>query len=92
MELVEHAADKESIELIEKVLFQFNKIYHWHKLRTRKIGPELFLDVHILVEPELTVLDSHKITEEIEQAIQAKLARPVNVLIHVEPHIDEMHR
>lgn len=91
MELVEHAADKESIKIIEEVLDQFKNIYHWHKLRTRQIGPELFLDVHILVEPSLSVLESHKITEKIEAAIQAKLSRPVNILVHVEPHIDEMH-
>lgn len=91
MELVEHSADSESIHIIEEVLNQYQDIEHWHELRTRKIGPELFLDVHILVEPTLSVLESHKITEKIERAIQANLSRPVNILVHVEPHIDEMH-
>ncbi|MBN1352338.1 cation transporter [candidate division KSB1 bacterium] len=91
MELIEHAADEASIEKIERVLSDFKEIYHWHKLRTRRIGSELYLDVHILVEPTISVLESHRLTEQIEMAIEERCMRPVNVLIHVEPHIDEMH-
>lgn len=90
-ELLEHSADQESIEKIRSILDQLDEVYHWHKLRTRKIGSELFLDVHILVEPTISVLESHRITERIEKAIRQECTRPVNVLVHVEPHIDEMH-
>jgi len=92
IELSEHSADKESIQFIEKVLSEEKKVFHWHDLRTRKLGAELFVDVHILVDPELSVLESHKISMKIEEEIKKRLSRPVNTLIHIEPHIEEMHR
>jgi len=92
IELSEHSADRESIQVIEKVLSKEKDVFHWHDLRTRKLGAELFIDVHILVEPGLSVLESHKISMNIEEKIKKRLSRPVNTLIHIEPHIEEMHR
>lgn len=84
-ELSEHAIDRESIRIIEQTLNNHQEINLWHKLRTRKIGAELFVDVHIHVNPDLSVFASHKLTKEIEELIQEKLPLPVNILIHVEP-------
>lgn len=88
-ELSEHAIDGEMVETIESVLTENKDICHWHKLRTRKIGSEIFVDVHIHVHPELTVRDSHTLTWDIEDAIEQKLSLPVTTLIHVEPCKDE---
>jgi len=92
IELSEHSADKESIQAIEDVLSEEKGVFHWHALRTRKLGAELFVDVHILVEPDLTVLESHKISVKLEKKIRKRLSRPVNTLIHVEPDSEEVHK
>lgn len=92
VELSEHSADRESIQVIENVLSEEKEVFHWHALRTRKMGAELFIDVHILVDPELSVLESHKISMKLEEKIKKRLSRPVNTLIHIEPHTKEMHR
>jgi cation diffusion facilitator family transporter len=84
-ELSEHAIDRESIRIIEQTLNNHQEVNLWHKLRTRKIGAELFVDVHIHVDPDLSVFASHKLTKEIEKSIQENLPLPVNILIHVEP-------
>lgn len=91
IELSEHSADKESIQVIENVLSEEKEVFQWHALRTRKMGAELFVDVHILVDSDLSVLKSHKITTKIEEEIKKRLSRPVNTLIHIEPHIEKMH-
>ena len=85
IELTEHSADKKSIQTIEKILSHAQDISGWHALRTRSLGGELFLDCHIIVDPELTVLESHKIIEKIEEQIQSELSKPVNILIHIDP-------
>ena len=84
-ELSEHAIDRESIKIIEQTINNHQEVMLWHKLRTRKIGAELFIDVHIHVDPNLSVYESHKFTKEIEHEIQSKLSLPINILIHVEP-------
>lgn len=84
-ELTEHAADRESIQKLGKVLSEENQISSWHVLRTRKLGGELFADVHILVDPQLSVYESHEISVRIEERIKKELSKPVNILIHIEP-------
>ena len=88
-ELSEHAIDRESIKIIEQTLNNHQEVNLWHKLRTRKIGAELFVDVHIHVDPDLSVYESHKLTKEIEKSIQDQLPLPVNILIHVEPGLPQ---
>lgn len=85
IELTEHSADKKSILAIEKILSQSEDISGWHALRTRSLGGELFLDFHVIVDPSLTVHESHKIVEKIEEQIQSELSKPANILIHIDP-------
>lgn len=85
IELMEHAADSESLEIIEGVLNQEQRITGWHALRTRKVGGELFLDFHICMDPDLSVKESHKVSDEIEEMIQKRLSLPANILIHIDP-------
>jgi cation diffusion facilitator family transporter len=91
-ELSEHSADSESIEKIEVVLSKEKNISDWHALRTRKLGAELFVDVHVLVEPALSVQTSHDISMKIEEEIEKELSRPVNILVHVEPNVESMRK
>jgi cation diffusion facilitator family transporter len=86
IEITEHSADQESIEKIRKILSEEPEVLDWHALRTRKVGGELFVDLHLLVEPEISVRDSHVICEKVEERIEKELNRPVNVLIHIEPY------
>ncbi len=56
----------------------------YHKLRTRKSGSQRFVDVHVLVDPEMTVAASHAMADEIVATIQQALPR-VGVTVHIEP-------
>jgi len=86
VELMEHAVDSESLQIIKGVLDQEHRISGWHALRTRKIGGELFLDFHIIMDPNLTVKKSHAVSETIEEKIQKRLSVPANILIHIDPN------
>jgi len=92
LELSEHSADSESIQEIEKVLSNEMNVFGWHALRTRKLGGELIVDVHVLVDPKLTVKESHEISMKLELEIQERLSRPVNVLVHIEPDMEERRK
>ncbi len=57
----------------------------WHKLRTRYSGQAAFVDVHIQVDPGLSVADSHAIASRVEEAVRKALGGEVSVVVHVEP-------
>lgn len=89
IELTEHSADKRSIEKIHKILSAEHGVLDWHALRTRRVGGELFVDLHLLVDPEISVRESHLICERVEETIERLLKKPVNVLTHCEPYDKE---
>ena len=91
-EITESAVDPKTIEQIRGIIKSNQAIREWHKLRTRTIGREVFLDVHILVDPELNVSAAHEIAENLEVAIDSAISRPVNVTVHVEPDVPELRK
>ena len=91
VELTEHSADHESVEIIKGILAAETEICGWHALRTRKLGGELFVDLHVLVDAKLTVRESHDISLRIEDQIKVRLSKPVNVLVHIDPDTAEPH-
>jgi cation diffusion facilitator family transporter len=92
IELSEHSVDSESIQKIENVLSKETDISSWHALRTRKLGAELFIDVHVLVDPAWSVQKSHDISMKIEGKIKKELSKPSNILVHIEPDQEKMRK
>jgi cation diffusion facilitator family transporter len=91
-ELTERAVDAETIEQIQHIINSNSSIQHWHKLRTRTIGREVFLDLHILVEADLSIAAAHEIAESLETSLHEQIVRPVNITVHVEPDIPELRK
>jgi len=59
-------------------------VHGYHGLRTRKAGSDRFVELHLLVTPEMTVVDSHAITEFVTRDIQERLPE-CHVTVHIEP-------
>lgn len=59
-----------------------------HSIRTRSVGNEVFVDLSIFVDQELTVSAAHNASERISRFIEAEVEEVVEVLVHVEfePH------
>ena len=55
-----------------------------HRLRTRKSGAVRFVEFHMLVDPNMSVKDSHDLAEDLSASIERRFVH-TNVLVHVEP-------
>jgi cation diffusion facilitator family transporter len=91
-ELTESAADAETIDHITRIIAAESRVHHWHNLRTRTVGREVFLDLHILVDPQLTITAAHEIAETLETTLHHQLPRPVNITVHIEPDTAELRK
>jgi len=91
-ELSESAVDSDTIERIRDVINADSSIRQWHKLRTRTVGREVFLDLHILVDPDLNISAAHQISESLESALDEQITRPVNITVHIEPDTPELRK
>jgi len=89
-ELTEQAVDQATIDQIKDVIKANGQVRQYHRLRTRAVGREVFLDLHILVDPNISISAAHDISERLETALHNRLTRPVNILVHVEPDLPQM--
>jgi cation diffusion facilitator family transporter len=79
------AVDAKTNQQIKQIILSQPQIRNWHKLRTRTVGRELFMDFHILVDPMLSVTEAHNIAEALEDELHRQISQPVNIVIHIEP-------
>lgn len=56
-----------------------------HKVRTRGMPGSIYVDLHIQVAPHLTVVDAHRVTHWVIDAIKAGFPGVRDVLVHTEP-------
>lgn len=68
----------------ERILERRPVVHGFHQLRTRKSGHFRFVEFHLQVDPQMTVLDSHNITEELSDRIEKRFPH-TSVTIHMEP-------
>jgi len=59
-------------------------VFGYHNLRTRRSGPQSFVDVHLVMDKDMTVLDSHDVAMRISREIERELPG-CGVTTHVEP-------
>ncbi|HLF79200.1 MAG TPA: cation diffusion facilitator family transporter [Dehalococcoidia bacterium] len=75
----------DEIALIEQsIVAEGEQIEGFHRLRTRRSGQSRYVDLHLILNPELTVAEAHDITERIEARIHTRWPNAA-VTIHTEP-------
>ena len=68
-----------------------SEIVSFHKLRTRKVGNQRHVDLHLVMPESASVGEAHRLCDCLEQEIEAGLKR-TNVTIHVEPCDEQCDR
>lgn len=67
------------------------KVRRVHELRTRSSGVQKFIQMHVVMDPGLTLLEAHRICDDVESAIEADFPG-ADILIHEDPDgISELH-
>ena len=89
-ELSEASPGREIENQVQRIIAENKDIRGWHRLRMRRIGREIFMDIHILLDQNLSILKGHEITEDLEGKVDAGLGWPINLTIHIDPDTDEI--
>jgi cation diffusion facilitator family transporter len=84
LDLLDVKLPPEEEDFIRSIIIHQPVIYGFHQLKTRKAGHVRFVEFHINVDPQMTVLDSHGITKTLKQNIRKKFTDCV-ITIHIEP-------
>ncbi len=84
-ELMDHSPDHELVEQIRAVAGTIPGVGGVEKCFVRKMGYQFFVDMHVEVDPQMTVERSHRIGHEVKNKVRAQVPSVRDVLIHIEP-------
>ena len=87
--LLDGSLPQKDISKIEEILKKNDSIKGYKNLKARKAGHCKDIEMTIFFNPDLKILECHKICDEIEDEI-AKCYENVNVIIHAEPEVDNI--
>ena len=73
-------------EDIKDVVMSFEEVKDIHKIRSRSSINIINVDLHLVVDPELDVEESHNLVHDIEDAIKEKFNKNLQLIAHVEPY------
>ena len=85
-ELIDSGASEKTQDQILEITTSVNNVKGAHAIRTRKTGNAICVDLHVLVDANMSVKDSHVITEEIQNKLVEKIPEIIDVVIHIEPY------
>lgn len=85
LELMDTQLPADTLEKIRQAAAQ-PSVLHVEKVFTRKSGLNILVDVHLEVDDNMTVLESHRLGHRVEQQVMRVMPQVVQVLVHVEPH------
>lgn len=71
---------------IEETARQVDGARWIEKLQVRKMGPSLYVDLHLEVDPDLTVRNAHAVAHAVKDRIMSARPEVADVLVHIEPH------
>lgn len=56
-----------------------------HELKTRRNGVSFIIDAHIVVDPDISLVEAHDIATDVEEALRLRYGYQTQMSIHVEP-------
>lgn len=84
-DLSDHCIPESDERRIKEIICEHSSIYAgFHDLKTRRSGPEIFIEFHLVVPGDISVARSHDLTDHLESDLNTEYPR-ATITIHVEP-------
>lgn len=83
-ELVDTGLDQDQLEYIERLVGHIDGVRAVNGLRTRYMGQDALVDLHVLVDPRLSVSEGHQISDAISRRLIRDVFSVSEVLVHVD--------
>lgn len=84
-ELLEHSLPAKSENKILDIILSFPEVSSPHHLRTRRIGNNIAMEVHIRMDGNTSLSDAHSLASKIEQRLKDEFGEKTHIGIHMEP-------
>ncbi|WP_420391003.1 cation diffusion facilitator family transporter [Marinobacter sp.] len=90
-ELVDTGLSPEDTEALKHIASKTDGVRNVHELRSRRMGHDILLDVHLVVSPEISVSEGHQIGMQVVKAMRDSLDNILDINFHIDAENDEIH-
>lgn len=87
-ELIDTGLGAEELEAITGTILAVEGVRDAHGLRTRRMGGDVYLEAHLMVAPQLSVSEGHRIGEAVRARLKAEFPRLADFTVHVDAEDD----
>ncbi len=84
-ELVDAAVPKKQQQRMLTAIKNSEGVLDCHMLRARHIGGDIMVDVHVDVDPRISVSEGHHIAELVEFNINKEIPNAIDITVHIDP-------
>ncbi len=74
------------VDRIRDITLSFDEVKDIHDIRSRGSENAVYIDMHIMTEPHMSVEDSHILIHKIEDKIREEISSNIQVIAHIEPY------
>ncbi len=74
---------------IETVVNKIEGVKGCHNIRTRGSSSYTYLDLHVLVDGDMSTEKSHNIADKVEKKIKDEFSNVIDIVVHIEPVVDD---
>jgi len=89
--LMEASPGAEVLAEINRVVMGVPGVVGCHRCRARRVGSRIFADVHIYVDPKMSVARAHEVATRVEHDLKTRIADLTSVVVHIEPARGRAH-
>ncbi|AZT83575.1 cation transporter [Marinobacter sp. NP-4(2019)] len=90
-ELVDTGLSVEDTRMLRTIARDTDGVRNVHELRSRRMGHDILLDVHLVVRPEISVSEGHQIGMQVVSNMRDALGNIRDINFHIDAENDEDH-
>lgn len=83
--LIDRGISREEMTHLNDIVINVEGVKSIHAIRSRHIGGGIAVDLHVMVDPNMSVQDGHIVAGKVKHALLEQGQNVVDVLIHIEP-------
>lgn len=84
-DLLEQSLPKEIVDEIERIVYQDHDVSELHHLRTRRIGSNYAMEMHVRMPGDISLFEAHEHSIQIEKRLKERFGEHTHIALHIEP-------
>ena len=90
--LMDTGVSESELENMKTIIRNTSGVLHFHELKTRKLGKDVLVDLHIQVPPRISISEAHNIAETVRFRLKQNVVDVSDALVHIDAEDDREGR